>query len=187
MADNINDRHDKAKELGKIGEEHYLKTLERLKKCGKIKGYLDLRERIICQLVDIDVAVFTGDKEYTESEITRMILTKEHEGDCCLIDVKTDADTLTTGNFYLEWTAHLKPGCFGTTQADKWVYYAIEESGKKENELTVEDLRKAWSINIPELRRLIGSRDKMEVVRNGKPVWRPHYCKGETKETLGIS
>ena len=186
MADNINDRgFDDADAMGKVGENHYIKVLERRKERGRIKGYMDLREHPLFKLVDIDFAVFTGDKEYTELDIVRMVLNRNHEDDCCLIDVKVDADTLTTGNVYLEWTAHLKPGCFGTTHADKWVYYAIEKGEKDVKKLKEEDLRKAWSVNMPKLRKLIGSRDKMEVVRNGKQVWRPHYCKSETKENFG--
>lgn len=167
---NINDKgFGNSDKLGKIGERHYLKKLEELKAEGRITDYIDLRENDLCRLADIDVAVITGGKKYGVEDVERMILTRRHVKDCCLIDVKTDTVILSSNNMFLEWIAHNVPGCFGSTHADKWVYYGIDDEFQ---------LRKAWSVDLKKVRSMITS----EEINFGN--CNANYCKKEGKENF---
>jgi hypothetical protein len=167
---NINDKgFYNSDKLGKIGERRYLEKLEELKQSGKIRNYVDLRENDLCRLADIDVAVITGNKDYSIDEIEKMILTRRHNKNCCLIDVKTDSVVLTSGNIFLEWIAHNVPGCFGSTHADKWIYYGIDNQFQ---------LKKVWSIDLKTLRSLITSEEINLQNCNA------NYCKKEGRENF---
>lgn len=167
---NINDKgFYNSDKVGKIGEERYLEKLEELKSNGTITDYMDLRENDLCRLADIDVAVMTGGKTFTEEDIERMILARRHNRNCCLIDVKTDTVILSSNNVFLEWIAHNVPGCFGSTHADKWIYYGIDDRFQ---------LRKAWSIDLKGLRSLI----TQEEINFGN--CNANYCKREGRENF---
>lgn len=169
---NINDKgFYNSDRIGKIGEERYLEKLAELKNEGKITDYMDLRKNPLCRLVDIDVAVMTGGKTFTVEDIEKMILAgpRKHNKNCCLIDVKTDTVILSTNNVFLEWIAHNVPGCFGSTHADKWIYYGIDDRLQ---------LKKVWSIDLKGLRSLITQEEINFDNCNA------NYCKKEGKENF---
>ena len=85
------------------------------------------------------------------------------------IDVKTDTVILSTNNVFLEWIAHNVPGCFGSTHADKWIYYGIDDRLQ---------LKKAWSVDLKGLRSLI---TQEEINFNNCNA---NYCKKEGKENF---
>lgn len=150
----LNDRgFRKAKKLGDIGEAAYAELLEGYKNAGAIATYYDLTDNRLAQVLDCDFVVFTekdGDREYTEEDAEKFLLQKgDHPDFCHFIEVKTDTRILDTGNAYLEWIAHDKPGCFAITKADKWIYYGIDASSEK--------ISRAWTIDLFKLRGLFTS------------------------------
>ena len=136
----------KSNAIGKLGEKFYRDYV-------KQKGFdvLDVSDDPYFQSIDVDLIISTiknflfNDKSL--DTIKTALINKQTPDNCILVDVKTDTVGERTGNFYLEWIAHYKPGCFSITKADKWVYlYWDQES----NTAT-----KIWSINVPKLRQAI--------------------------------
>ena len=135
-------------DIGKKGELFYLNYV-------KTRGfdYLDVSDDQYFQSIDVDFAVSTtrvhsfNDKSL--NQIKKQVFNKQRQDPFILVDVKTDTVGGKTGNFYLEWIAHYKPGCFSITKADKWIYiYWNKEKDKPE---------KIWSIDVTGLRKAIVS------------------------------
>ena len=138
---------DKSNDIGKAGEKFYTEYV-------KSKGFdvLDVSDDPYFQSIDVDIIVSNKKGLHLGETIKYQILNKEPV-DSTLIDVKTDTVAGKTGNFYFEWIAHYKPGCFAVTRADKWIYIYWDPDKDAPS--------KMWSIDINSLRSaVVGGRIK---------------------------